>query len=104
MVPTAVCRWSLCRSQAATTWQSFSARKFLVLLGPIMPQPTTPMVMRFEAEGRAEPAQAVRGMMAAAPAALRKSRRVTAVGEPRLSFIDRLQDCGRLQPLLSKSL
>src|ERR1035441_6616591 len=41
-----------------------------------MPQPTTPNVMRFEAEARPAPAQAARGSIAAALAVLMKSRRV----------------------------
>src|SRR5450631_2109701 len=65
-------------SHAATTWQSGCSRKALVFAGPIMPQPMTPTVMRFEAEGRACP-QALAGRMAAAPAAapadLMKARR-----------------------------
>ena len=47
----------------------------LGVAGPIMPQPMTPRVMRFEAGGRAAP-QALAGRIDTAPAALRKSRRV----------------------------
>src|SRR5580658_661648 len=64
-------------SQAAPTWQSSRERKALVLAGPIMPQPMTPMVMRLEGAVRA---QETRGSMAAAPAALRNERRLMEAG------------------------
>src|SRR5262245_50995311 len=83
MVSSAACKWFLSRSQAATTWQSLKPRKASVLPGPIMPQPTTPMVIR--SEGAVVPARpkALAGMMVgtamAAPVAARKRRREMGV-------------------------
>ncbi len=48
MVFSAASRRPLSRSHAATIWQSVSLRKLLALLGPIMPQPMTAMVMRLD--------------------------------------------------------
>src|SRR5882724_11396213 len=77
MRSTALLRWSLSRSQAATIWQSGRPRKLLVLPGPCMPQPTTPMVMRFE--GAAWPKileGTITGALRASPVTPRKRRRL----------------------------
>src|SRR5712664_531941 len=80
MVLTACSRGRLSSSQAATTWQSFWPRKALVFPGPIMPQPTTPMVIRSEGAGRPFLPKMLAGMMVGAviatPAAARKRRRL----------------------------
>src|ERR1700761_7538905 len=76
MVSTAALRWFFSMSQAATTWQSGWARNAFVLAGPIIPQPMIPTVIRSDAGGRDPRASAVEDVTAAAPAALRKIRRV----------------------------
>src|SRR5690348_4240522 len=65
-------------SQAATTWQSSKPRKDLVLAGPIMPQPMTPMVMRSCAGTRRARAKGAAEMAAAAAADWMNLRRVIA--------------------------
>src|SRR5207302_11422576 len=52
--------------QVATTWQSDSLMKFSVLLGPCMPQPTTPIVMRSDGAGRPFAPRALAGMIVGA--------------------------------------
>src|SRR5580704_8930709 len=79
MVSTALFRWFLSRSQAATMWQSSSTRNDLVLLGPCMPQPTMPMVILPDGvvlplRARTELGRIV-GRIMAAPAAFKNWRR-----------------------------
>src|SRR6185369_8765764 len=62
-------RWFLSMLHVATTWQSGSLMKLPVLLGPCMPQPTTPMVMRSEGAGRPSAPSALAGMMVGAATA-----------------------------------
>src|SRR5690242_15000450 len=77
----ALARWFWSRSHAATTWQSGKARNALVLLGPCMPQPTTPRVTRSDGAFLPPRPSALRGTNVgramAAPAAVRKWRRLT---------------------------
>jgi hypothetical protein len=49
----------------------------LVLAGPIIPQPTTPIVMRFEADGLPMAAHTLSGNTAAAPLICIKRRRLS---------------------------
>src|SRR5438105_15019806 len=76
----AACKWFLSKSQAVSTWQSFSARKASVLLGPCMPQPTTPSVIRSEGAVAPPRPSALAGMSVgaarAAPVRARKWRRL----------------------------
>jgi len=72
--------------------------KLPVLPGPCMPQPTTPMVIRFEGDGRPSAPKALAGMKVGAanakPVAARKRRRLM----PEFSegvFIDALGLRGR---------
>src|ERR1039457_3641106 len=79
MVSSAVWRWFLSKSHAATTWTSLRPRSSLVLPGPCMPQPTTPTEMRPEGAGRllllvAQEENSV-GAATANPVAARKWRR-----------------------------
>src|SRR5436305_13182302 len=98
MVSTAAWRCCLSRSQAATTWQSDCSRKDLVLAGPIIPQPITPMVMRSEAGGRPPQAQVVRGRVtAAAPAAAINFLRLNGMREK--EFMKKNLQVGYDQPL-----
>src|SRR5207244_4487122 len=74
-------RWFLSMLHVATTWQSGSLMKLPVLLGPCMPQPTTPMVMRSEGAGRPAAPSALAGMMlgaatAAAAVAMKRRREI----------------------------
>src|SRR5262252_429903 len=80
MVLTAASRWFLSRSQAATTWQSFSFKKASVLPGPCIPQPTTPRVTRSDGAACAPRPSALAGMIVGAatanPVAAIKRRRL----------------------------
>src|ERR1044072_2881242 len=69
MAFTDAARWFLSMLHVATTWQSASLMKLPVLLGPCMPQPTTPMVMRSEGAGRPSAPSALAGMMVGAATA-----------------------------------
>src|SRR5256885_12712145 len=67
--------------QVATTWQSDSLMKLPVLLGPCMPQPTTPIVMRSDGAGRPFAPRALAGMivgaaMAVAVVAIKRRREI----------------------------
>src|SRR5580658_995979 len=62
-------------SQAATTWQPGILRNALVLFGPCMPQPITPMVMRSCAGTYAARRRGLEAMATVAPAVARKLRR-----------------------------
>src|SRR5579863_5167594 len=84
-------------SQAATTWQSLKPRKDLVLAGPIMPHPMTPMVMRSCAGTRRARAKGLAENAAVAAADWMNLRRVMAeskkgafIGAPE----NRLNDVG----------
>src|SRR6185295_4885519 len=81
MAFTEAARWFLSMLHVATTWQSGSLMKLPVLLGPCMPQPTTPMVMRSEGAGRPSAPNALAGMMdgaatAAAVVAIKRRREI----------------------------
>src|SRR5262245_61461020 len=81
MAFTDAARWFLSMLHVATTWQSASLMKLPVLLGPCMPQPTTPMVMRSEGAGRPSAPSALAGMMvgaatAAAAVAIKRRREI----------------------------
>src|SRR5437764_7475159 len=81
MAFTDAARCFLSMLQVATTWQSDSRMKFPVLLGPCMPQPTTPMVMRSEGAGRPSAPSALAGMIvgaatAAAVVAIKRRREI----------------------------
>src|SRR6059036_966187 len=81
MAFTDAARCFLSMLHVATTWQSGSLMKLPVLLGPCMPQPTTPMVMRSEGAGRPSAPSALAGMMvgaatAAAVVAIKRRREI----------------------------
>src|SRR2546430_15992769 len=76
--------------QVATTWQSDSLMKLPVLLGPCMPQPTTPIVMRSDGAGRPSAPRALAGMIvgaATAAAAVAMKRRREILGADSEVFI-----------------
>src|SRR5204862_6964712 len=56
--------------QVATTWQSALPRKARVLLGPCIPQPTTPIVMRLDGAVAPPRPKALAGMIVGAAAAM----------------------------------
>src|ERR1043166_3818435 len=81
MAFTDAARCFLSMLHVATTWQSGSLMKLPVLLGPCMPQPTTPMVMRSEGAGRPSAPSALAGIMvgavtAAAVVAMKRRREI----------------------------
>src|SRR5436189_3091577 len=81
MALTDTARCFLSMLHVATTWQSGSLMKLPVLLGPCIPQPTTPMVMRSEGAGRPSAPSALAGMMvgaatAAAAVAIKRRREI----------------------------
>ena len=81
VVSTAVFKWLLSTSQAATTRQSFICRNSRVLPGPCMPQPTTPTAMRCEEAAPLVPPNTrpgtMTGAVSAAPVTTRNCRRLT---------------------------
>src|SRR5439155_10587024 len=84
MASTACLSGRLSRSQAATTWQSFSAIRPRVLSGPIIPQPTMPMTMRSEGAGRPSLPRALEGInvgaaTAAALVAMKRRREILEI-------------------------
>src|SRR6266481_6006400 len=89
MAFTDAARWFLSMLHVATTWQSGSLMKLPVLLGPCIPQPTMPMVMRSEGAGRPSAPSALAGMMvgaATATAVVAIKRRREFRGCPGLYF------------------
>src|SRR6266705_3267770 len=56
--------------QVATTWQSALPRKARGLLGPCIPQPTTPIVMRLDGAVAPPRPKALAGMIVGAAAAM----------------------------------
>src|ERR1019366_3133975 len=81
MASTALFKWPLSKSHAATTRQSSSARNDLVFSGPCIPQPMTPTVMRLD--GRFWPKielGTIVGRAMAATVVVIKRRRLMLVG------------------------
>src|SRR6478609_4010604 len=84
-------RWFLSMLALATTWQSDCRRKLPVLLGPCIPHPTTPMVIRSDGAGRPSAPSALAGIIVGAastvPVTARKWRRLIRDSEE--GFIDK---------------